>query len=96
MKATKGKFFARGVHIRDEKALSADAAIERLANVAEVAIPLRQHIGKPAVPAIEVGAVSSSAKRTDLSAPTFTRAWRALSKRWKRDRTARAVRAFTW
>lgn len=56
MKATKGKFFARGVHIRDEKALSADAAIERLANVAEVAIPLRQHIGKPAVPAIEVGA----------------------------------------
>lgn len=51
----KGKFFARGIHLHDEKALSAAAVIERLEGVREVIIPLSQHIGKPAVPIVEAG-----------------------------------------
>ena len=51
----KGKFFARGIHLHDEKSLSAQAAIERLAGVTEVVIPLSQHIGKPALPIAEAG-----------------------------------------
>lgn len=63
MKATKGKFFGRGVHIHDEKALSAAAPIETLTGAVEVAIPLRQHIGKPATPVVEAG---STVKRGQL------------------------------
>ena len=55
MKAVKGKFFARGIHLHDEKSLSAQAAIERLTGVTEVVIPLSQHIGKPALPIAEAG-----------------------------------------
>lgn len=55
MKAVKGKFFSRGIHLRDGKSLSADASVELLTGADEVAIPLRQHIGKPALPVVEVG-----------------------------------------
>lgn len=55
MKAANGRLFFRGVHLRDKKSLSSAAAAEALAPVREVAIPLSQHIGKPALPAVEVG-----------------------------------------
>lgn len=55
MKAIKGKLFSRGIHVPDRKSLCSDKAIETLPLPAEVAIPLSQHIGKPAVPVVDVG-----------------------------------------
>ena len=48
MKAKKGKFFARGVHVGDRKFLSNENPIEILEAPDMLAIPLTQHIGKPA------------------------------------------------
>lgn len=55
MKAIKGKFFSRGIHLRDMKSLSSAAPIEQLTGVEEAVIPLSQHIGKPAVCIVEPG-----------------------------------------
>ncbi|MBO5045830.1 MAG: electron transport complex subunit RsxC [Clostridia bacterium] len=55
MKAVKGKFFSRGVHLQGRKSLSETQAVETLEGVTEVAIALSQHIGKPALPVVEVG-----------------------------------------
>lgn len=55
MKALNGKPFFRGVRIAGRKSLSEGAPIEPLADVAEVAISMRQHIGAPAEPIVAVG-----------------------------------------
>lgn len=55
MKAKKGKFFARGVHVSDRKFLSAENPIEILDAPDILAIPLAQHIGKPSECVVSVG-----------------------------------------
>jgi electron transport complex protein RnfC len=45
--------FARGVHPNDEKALSADQAVEVLPAPAAVAVPLLQHTGAPCEPTVK-------------------------------------------
>lgn len=55
MKAKKGKFFSRGVHMHDHKSLAKDRPLRALDAVGEVVIPLRQHIGKAALPVVEAG-----------------------------------------
>ncbi len=55
LKAKNGKLFFRGVHIRGRKELAESSPIEPLDTAFEVAIPVSQHIGAPAVPAVEVG-----------------------------------------
>jgi len=56
MKARKGKFFAKGIHVPDNKALSKDVPIETLEAPDIVAICVQQHIGKPSIPVVETGA----------------------------------------
>ena len=55
MKAVKGKFFPRGIHIPGRKELSSECAIAPLPLPKEVAIPLKQHIGAPAEPLVKAG-----------------------------------------
>ncbi|HUS46612.1 MAG TPA: electron transport complex subunit RsxC [Phycisphaerae bacterium] len=45
--------FARGVHPHDQKALSADQAVEVLPAPAAVAVPLLQHTGAPCEPTVK-------------------------------------------
>ncbi len=49
------KTFARGVHPRDGKSLSANAPIRRITASGEYVYPLSQHIGAPAVPVVSAG-----------------------------------------
>lgn len=55
MKAIKGKFFSRGIHIKDMKELSASKEIEILEPQELVLLSLSQHIGKQASPIVSVG-----------------------------------------
>ena len=55
MKARKGKFFAKGVHVPDNKEWSRDVPIERMEAPDIVAIAMQQHIGKPSVPVVAAG-----------------------------------------
>lgn len=55
MKAKKGKFFSRGVHVPDNKDLSRDVPIEVMPAPDIVAISVQQHIGKPSEPVVAVG-----------------------------------------
>ena len=55
MKAIKGKFFYRGIHIKDMKELSASKEIEILEPQELVLLSLSQHIGKQASPIVSVG-----------------------------------------
>ena len=50
-----GKYFSRGIHIPDKKYLSKDIPIREMETPSFVAISLGQHIGKPAVPVVNVG-----------------------------------------
>ncbi len=54
MKAKNGKLFFRGVHIRGRKELSENCPIKPV-TADEVAIPMSQHIGAPALPVVEAG-----------------------------------------
>lgn len=56
MKTINPKPFFRGVKLAGRKSLAKDRPIERLAYNGEIAVPLHQHIGAPAVPVVEVGA----------------------------------------
>jgi len=55
MKATKGKFFNRGVKLKDMKFLAKDSPIEELPAPETVYISVAQHIGKSAIPIVAVG-----------------------------------------
>ena len=55
MKARKGKFFSKGIHIRDNKEFSRDNPIEVMEAPDIVAISVQQHIGKPSIPVVNVG-----------------------------------------
>lgn len=55
MKARKGKFFSRGIHVPDNKELSRDVPIEVMEAPDIVAISVQQHIGKPSIPVVSVG-----------------------------------------
>lgn len=55
MKARKGKFFSRGIHVHDNKKFSRDNPIEIMEAPDIVAIAVQQHIGKPSVPIVNVG-----------------------------------------
>lgn len=55
MKATKGKFLSKGVHVPDNKSLSMDVPIEVMDAPDIVAIGTQQHIGRPSVPVVNVG-----------------------------------------
>lgn len=50
-----GKYFGRGVHIRDMKFISKDYAIAPLETPDVVSIATQQHIGKPSAPVVQVG-----------------------------------------
>jgi electron transport complex protein RnfC len=50
-----GKYFSRGIHIPDKKYLSKDIPIRDMETPSVVAISLGQHIGKPAVPVVNIG-----------------------------------------
>ena len=69
--------FDRGIHPPEKKELACDAAIEVLPTPAEVKIPFIQHIGAPAVPAVnmrdtvEAGDVIATAEAF-ISAPIHT------------------------
>lgn len=56
MKAVKAKFYFGGVHPHDAKDLSKCAATERMPLPELLAVSVRQSLGKPAVPVVEVGA----------------------------------------
>lgn len=49
------KSFRGGVHPFDGKALTADAAVQKLTPTGDAVYPLRQHIGKPALPLVKKG-----------------------------------------
>ena len=53
------KSFRGGVHPFDGKALTADAAVQKLTPTGDTVYPLRQHIGKPALPLVKKGDVVS-------------------------------------
>lgn len=55
MKAQKGKYFAKGIHVPDNKDLSKDVPIEVLDAPDIVAICVQQHIGKPSTPTVAQG-----------------------------------------
>ena len=55
LKAVKGKYYFGGIHPKDMKAISKDAALEVLPAPDVAAISLSQSLGKPAVPAVETG-----------------------------------------
>ena len=56
MKAVKGKFYFGGVHPKGAKSLSENARTRVMPAPETVYISLSQSLGKPAVPAVEVGA----------------------------------------
>lgn len=55
MRAVKGKFFFGGIHPRDMKYISAEAAIEAMPPPAVAAVSTLQSIGRPAIPVVEAG-----------------------------------------
>ena len=55
MKARKGKYFSKGIHVPDNKELAQDVPIEVAPSPDMVAISLQQHIGKPAIPVVSAG-----------------------------------------
>ncbi len=55
MKIGKPKPFFRGIKLAGKKALASDCPIERLRPAGEIAVPLSQHIGAPAVPVVQAG-----------------------------------------
>lgn len=55
MSVKKGKFFPRGIHVKDMKSLSKNKPIEVLPDPDEVAICLSQHIGAPATSIVQIG-----------------------------------------
>jgi len=55
MKARKGKFFAKGIHVPDNKEWSKDVPIEVMETPDIVAISVQQHIGKPSIPVVNAG-----------------------------------------
>ena len=55
MKAVRGKYFFGGVHPHGNKSLSQAAPLEVMPAPATVSISTSQSLGKPAIPAVEVG-----------------------------------------
>lgn len=55
MKAVKGKYYFGGIHVKDMKGISKDAALEVLPEPETVAVSCSQSLGKPAVPCVEAG-----------------------------------------
>ena len=55
MNARKGKFFAKGIHVPDNKQWSMDVPIETMEAPDIVAICVQQHIGKPSIPVVAAG-----------------------------------------
>ncbi|MDE7454080.1 MAG: hypothetical protein K2N22_06700, partial [Clostridia bacterium] len=55
MKAVKGKYYFGGIHVKDMKHISKDAASEVMPDPETVAISCSQSLGKPAVPCVEAG-----------------------------------------
>lgn len=55
MKAQKGKFFAKGIHIPDNKEWSRDVPIEVMEAPDIVSICMQQHIGKASIPVVQAG-----------------------------------------
>lgn len=55
MKARKGKYFGRGIHVPDHKDLCREMPIEVADAPDLMAISLQQHIGKPSVPVVQAG-----------------------------------------
>ena len=55
MKAIKGKFLAKGVHVPDQKSWAMDVPIEVMDAPDIVAIGVQQHIGRPAEPVVAKG-----------------------------------------
>lgn len=55
MKARKGKYFAKGVHVPDNKNWSREVPIEVLEAPDVVSICVQQHIGRPSVPVVGAG-----------------------------------------
>ena len=55
LKAVRGRFFSRGAHVPDNKALTKDNPIEVIDAQDLVLISLGQHIGKPAEPVVNIG-----------------------------------------
>lgn len=51
------KTFSGGVHVPDNKELTASVAIEQMPMVAEYFVSLSQHIGRPAEPVVAAGDV---------------------------------------
>ena len=57
MKAVKGRMLFGGVHIPDEKPLAKAARVAELPAPTEVAVAMKQSVGRPAIPCVEVGDV---------------------------------------
>ena len=55
MKAIKGKYLPKGVHVPDNKSLSMDVPIEVMEAPDIVAIGTQQHIGRPSTPVVKEG-----------------------------------------
>lgn len=55
MKAVKGRMLFGGVHIPDEKPLAKAARVAELPAPTEVAVAMKQSVGRPAIPCVEVG-----------------------------------------
>ena len=55
MKIGKPKPFFRGVKLDSKKSLACERPVERLSYEGEIAVPLVQHIGAPAVPVVQTG-----------------------------------------
>lgn len=56
MKAVNGKFFFGGLHPHDAKNLAKDAPLEVMPAPEVIAVSCSQSLGKPAIPAVEIGA----------------------------------------
>lgn len=57
MKAVKGRMLFGGVHIPDEKPLAKAARVAELPAPTEVAVAMKQSVGRPAIPCVEIGDV---------------------------------------
>lgn len=55
MKIGKPKPFFRGIKLAGKKSLASERPVERLQYRGEIAVPLSQHIGAPAVPVVQAG-----------------------------------------
>ena len=55
MSIRKGKNYPYGIHVKDNKQLTADAPIEKITAPETVYVCMSQHIGAPAIPCVNVG-----------------------------------------